>query len=58
MIYPGITTGFISGFHDAAMELGGRPLRLFFDITVPTIAPAMAALVMRKKDRSSGAENA
>ncbi len=26
---------------EAAMDLGGRPLRVFFDITVPTIAPAM-----------------
>lgn len=28
---------------EAAMDLGGRPLRVFFDITVPTIAPAMIA---------------
>lgn len=28
---------------EAAMDLGGRPLRVFFDITVPTIAPAMVA---------------
>jgi len=26
---------------EAAMDLGGRPLRVFFDITVPMIAPAM-----------------
>lgn len=26
---------------EAAMDLGGRPLAVFFDITVPTIAPAM-----------------
>ena len=25
------------------MDLGGTPLRVFFDITVPTIAPAMIA---------------
>jgi putrescine transport system permease protein len=26
---------------EAAMDLGGRPLRVFFDVTVPMIAPAM-----------------
>jgi putrescine transport system permease protein len=26
---------------EAAMDLGGRPMRVFFDITVPIIAPAM-----------------
>jgi putrescine transport system permease protein len=26
---------------EAAMDLGGRPLRVLFDITVPMIAPAM-----------------
>jgi len=26
---------------EAAMDLGGRPLQVFFDITVPSIAPAM-----------------
>ena len=30
-------------FEEAAMDLGGRPLRVFFDITVPMIAPAMLA---------------
>jgi putrescine transport system permease protein len=28
---------------EAAMDLGGRPVRVFFDITMPTIAPAMIA---------------
>jgi putrescine transport system permease protein len=28
---------------EAAMDLGGHPLRVIFDITVPLIAPAMAA---------------
>jgi len=28
---------------EAAMDLGGRPLRVFFDITVPMIAPAMVS---------------
>ena len=28
---------------EAAMDLGGTPMRVFFDITVPTIAPAMIA---------------
>jgi putrescine transport system permease protein len=26
---------------EAAMDLGGRPLRVFFDVTVPMITPAM-----------------
>jgi putrescine transport system permease protein len=28
---------------EAAMDLGGRPLRVVFDITLPLIAPAMIA---------------
>ena len=28
---------------EAAMDLGGRPFRVFFDITVPMIAPAMVS---------------
>lgn len=28
---------------EAAMDLGGRPMRVFFDITVPMIAPAMVS---------------
>jgi putrescine transport system permease protein len=28
---------------EAAMDLGGRPLQVFFDITMPRIAPAMVA---------------
>lgn len=28
---------------EAAMDLGGRPVRVFFDITMPTIAPAMVS---------------
>ncbi len=28
---------------EAAMDLGGRPLRVFFDITMPMIAPAMVS---------------
>ena len=28
---------------EAAMDLGGRPLRVFIDITIPLIAPAMVA---------------
>ena len=28
---------------EAAMDLGGRPLRVFFDITIPAIAPAMVS---------------
>lgn len=34
-------TGSDESLEEAAMDLGGRPLRVFFDITVPTIAPAM-----------------
>ena len=30
-------------FEEAAMDLGGRPLRVVFDITLPLIAPAMIA---------------
>jgi putrescine transport system permease protein len=33
--------GMDESLEEAAMDLGGRPLRVFFDITVPTIAPAM-----------------
>ena len=33
--------GMDQSLEEAAMDLGGRPLRVFFDITVPTIAPAM-----------------
>lgn len=36
-------TGSDQSLEEAAMDLGGRPLRVFFDITVPTIAPAMIA---------------
>ena len=36
-------TGMDLSLEEAAMDLGGRPLRVFFDITVPTIAPAMIA---------------
>ena len=36
-------TGMDQSLEDAAMDLGGRPLRVFFDITVPMIAPAMVA---------------
>jgi putrescine transport system permease protein len=28
---------------EAAMDLGARPVRVFFDITVPVIAPALVA---------------
>ena len=34
-------TGMDQSLEDAAMDLGGRPVRVFFDITVPMIAPAM-----------------
>jgi putrescine transport system permease protein len=33
--------GMDESLEEAAMDLGGRPLRVFFDITVPSIAPAM-----------------
>ena len=34
-------SGMDESLEEAAMDLGGRPLRVFFDITVPAIAPAM-----------------
>jgi putrescine transport system permease protein len=36
-------SGMDQSLEEAAMDLGGRPLRVFFDITVPMIAPAMVA---------------
>lgn len=33
--------GMDESLEEAAMDLGGRPVRVFFDITVPSIAPAM-----------------
>ena len=36
-------SGMDMSIEEAAMDLGGRPLRVFFDITVPMIAPAMIA---------------
>ena len=35
--------GMDQSLEDAAMDLGGQPLRVFFDITMPMIAPAMVA---------------
>jgi putrescine transport system permease protein len=36
-------SGMDQSLEEAAMDLGGQPLRVFFDITVPMIAPAMVA---------------
>jgi len=36
-------SGMDQSLEEAAMDLGGRPMRVFFDITVPMIAPAMIA---------------
>lgn len=36
-------TGMNQSLEEAAMDLGGKPVRVFFDITVPMIAPAMVA---------------
>jgi putrescine transport system permease protein len=36
-------SGMDQSLEDAAMDLGGRPMRVFFDITAPMIAPAMMA---------------
>lgn len=36
-------TGMDESLEEAAMDLGGRPLRVVFDITLPLIAPAMIA---------------
>jgi putrescine transport system permease protein len=35
--------GMDESLEEAAMDLGARPLRVFFDITVPSIAPAMVS---------------
>ena len=35
--------GMDADLEDAAMDLGGRPLRVLFDITLPLLAPAMIA---------------
>ena len=35
--------GMDESLEEAAMDLGGRPLRVFFDITMPSIAPAMVS---------------
>jgi len=35
--------GMDESLEDAAMDLGGRPLRVFFDITVPLLFPALLA---------------
>jgi len=35
--------GMDESLEEAAMDLGGRPLQVFFDVTVPSIAPAMIA---------------
>ena len=34
-------SGMDQALEEAAMDLGGRPFQVFFDITVPSIAPAM-----------------
>ncbi len=36
-------SGMDQSLEEAAMDLGGRPLTVFFDITVPAIMPAMVA---------------
>jgi putrescine transport system permease protein len=36
-------SGMDQSLEEAAMDLGGRPLRVVFDITLPLIAPAMVA---------------
>jgi putrescine transport system permease protein len=36
-------SGMDQTLEDAAMDLGARPVRVFFDITIPMIAPAMVA---------------
>ncbi len=36
-------SGMDESLEEAAMDLGGRPLRVVFDITLPLIAPAMVA---------------
>ena len=36
-------SGMDQTLEEAAMDLGGRPLRVFFDVTVPMITPAMVS---------------
>jgi putrescine transport system permease protein len=36
-------SGMDQSLEEAAMDLGGRPVRVFIDITVPMLAPAMSA---------------
>jgi putrescine transport system permease protein len=35
--------GFDMSLEEAAMDLGARPVRVFFDVTIPVIAPALVA---------------
>ena len=35
--------GMDESLEEAAMDLGARPVRVFFDVTVPVIAPALVA---------------
>ncbi len=35
--------GFDMSLEEAAMDLGARPVRVFFDVTIPVIAPALIA---------------
>ena len=43
VVVRGRLTGMDESLEEAAMDLGGRPVQVFFDITVPLLAPAMVA---------------
>jgi putrescine transport system permease protein len=36
-------SGFDMSLEEAAMDLGARPVRVFFDVTIPVITPALIA---------------
>ena len=51
--YSGLGLSIDESFEEAAMDLGGTPVRVVLDITLPLIAPAMAAgwLALRRAEK-------
>lgn len=43
IIVRSLLNGMDPSLKETAIDLGGRPMRVFFDITVPMITPALAA---------------